>query len=81
MESRRGQQYYVPGCHDDHIQVIDSEKSLVDLLGSKAEIKLRKADGTPWKYLELLKVAAAAAAAEAENNGVTDEQNSNEGIS
>lgn len=25
----------------------------MELLGTKAEIKLRKFDGTPWKYLEL----------------------------
>jgi hypothetical protein len=33
--------------------VIDAKRSSVELLGSKAEIKLRKFDGTPWKHLEI----------------------------
>ena len=32
--------------------MIDTQKSRVEILGTKAEIKLRKADGQGWKHLE-----------------------------
>ena len=38
--------------------MIDTSKSVVELLGTKAEVKLKKSDGTPWKYLELKQVEA-----------------------
>ena len=37
-----------------HVKVIDARKSSVELLGSKAEIKLRKADGMAWKWKYLI---------------------------
>lgn len=38
--------------------MIDTSKSVVELLGTKAEVKLKKSDGMPWKNLELKQVKA-----------------------
>ena len=53
--------YFAAGCSDIYcwllemnvVKVIDVERSCVELLGSKAELKLKKADPISWASLEL----------------------------